>query len=50
MSAEHKIIDEVAERDTWDNSADGKSKKSLEGIIRRRKTSMKKVGCGDQYC
>ena len=44
MCAEHKIIDEVAERDTWDNLADGKSKKSLEGIVRRRKTSMKKLG------
>ncbi|KAL7553941.1 hypothetical protein ACHAWF_017571 [Thalassiosira exigua] len=43
-TAEHLIIDQVAERDEWDASADGKKLKSLKSKVRARKKSMEKLG------
>ncbi|KAL7529504.1 hypothetical protein ACHAWF_003005, partial [Thalassiosira exigua] len=43
-TAEHLIIDDIAERDEWDASADGKKLKSLKNKVRARKKSMEKLG------
>ena len=42
-TADHAIIDDCAERDEWDTSADGKKLKSLKGMIRSRRNDMKRL-------
>ena len=43
-TAEHKIIDELAARDEWDASPDGRRLLSLQGMIRNRKKTMLRLG------
>ncbi|KAL7530344.1 hypothetical protein ACHAXR_003439, partial [Thalassiosira sp. AJA248-18] len=43
-TAEHKIIDTIAERDDWDAAPKGKKRTSLLGMIRRRMQKLERLG------
>ncbi|EJK66743.1 hypothetical protein THAOC_12304, partial [Thalassiosira oceanica] len=43
-TAEHKIVDEIALRDEYDESKNGKELKSKKGVMNRRKKAIEAVG------